>query len=648
MKYWILLILLIIWQGYSCSFTAVVMKNELSVANFIDDDLHPKESINEICFDIPRDYFFDFIYANSSGTEETDGYGLIYYSFENQNISSHNSFYVTGENYHCHNGYSSILFDADSILMSENSNAEIVMAHARTGTGGYGSHPFTFLLNDSITFSFMHNGNLRNIGKEKIHKALGESWFFNHPSNWVSPEDYDDVTKFIDSELIFHWIMKNIIEENGNIKNGLYKALTDKEEIDFLTEVNNSLPSISNKLNFVLSDGKCLYIFRNSKSDVLSFYEHEEFFAVKTGLTDVNLVNRYELIEIDSNKVVSRIDNFPDFTQSTIVNYEVKPDTLDLFFSGKISLNNSNVSVSGFLDLKEIQTNDSLHYRFIFDGMDFDLNYKISFLDPQYYTTENPFYFKVSSIVIRPIITEIDLNGFIIDLKSKVYDINRDNFKVNNDNIESISIVEQDSVFSIGYDFVLENRYNVSMEKYGYKFLIENPNIYFEQNDTINFSYSIPELNRLVIISDSPFRTDSCLFKISPELEIFNITSVNSRTFSLTTYNMMESVPYTVEIYSDSTEFIALNSYAVYTKSYKVEIDVYPNPTDNIIHFRCSETVEPPVKIMIYNSIGQLLVKEKMTHNNFLINLEDYTSGTYLYEFKATNCNQSGKFVIKK
>jgi len=211
---------------FNCDFSAVVSRSNTLLGDILDSDFHPAPTESAILFDTPRDFFFDFSFHKSSSNENPDGYGLIYYKENSTLLTSQQQFYMTGEDIHCHNGNDSILVIADSVICDIQNNASLALAHVRTGTGGSGSHPFRFDW-EGKTYTYQHNGSINDTQKEKIYNDLGgASWFYDYPSNWVSQDEYDDVSKFIDSEIVFHWIMKNIIENQGNVINGFYDATT--------------------------------------------------------------------------------------------------------------------------------------------------------------------------------------------------------------------------------------------------------------------------------------------------------------------------------------------------------------------------------------------------------------------------------------
>ncbi len=193
-------------------------------------------------WDDPYD-FFDFIRVRSRNTAPKpnyDGYGLLYYKDEgyfyldpdslghnasNPGDPNNQAWYQKGFNTYYTNGTADWKWELDkakSVIMDNDTEASIVLGHARKGTGGEGNHPFRFNIDgDSLTtYTFMHNGWLTSTLETPIYNYLnGLSWFNTYHSNWND-------NNMIDSEIFFHYLMKFVIDNNGNIVAGVHDALT--------------------------------------------------------------------------------------------------------------------------------------------------------------------------------------------------------------------------------------------------------------------------------------------------------------------------------------------------------------------------------------------------------------------------------------
>jgi|GEM_PF-2012782 len=262
---------------HNCDFTAVIAMDGFAVANIVNG---PDP------FDDPDDFFYDFIIDRSQFN--LNGYGIIH--SDGDAITYEPDLYYSEFPYQ---NNPAPLDAAHAAIMDPANGAIMVMAHDRTGTGGFGNHPFFFEWNDE-PFVFMHNGSITQTIKEALHDELYDytgsypgEWFVQHPSNWVAPQNTSHFELFIDSEILFHWIMKNVIDNDGNVLAGIYAALTariDNGAINLRQEFDDNWAS--NKINWVLGDAEALYVFRNTDPTSLQLeykvFDAEGFVAVKT------------------------------------------------------------------------------------------------------------------------------------------------------------------------------------------------------------------------------------------------------------------------------------------------------------------------------------------------------------------------------
>jgi len=253
-----LLSILLVWPGgaalaqHNCDFAAVIAGRDYLIPEISDGLAHPHFPIT---FDCPEDFFYDFIIQCDYNP---NGYGIVYSRDGETLIPLSQTAYSTLP-YSSHPGPLDEMHDA---IMDPASGAAMVMAHDRTGTGGAGNHPFR-LTWKGTTYCFMHNGYIPNSLKQALwwelyHDWPGApgSWFVEFPSNWVDPGQVGNYALFIDSEIVFHWIMKQVILTDGSMLAGLYHALTAEidnpcGQFDLLTLFNQTG---SYKLNFVLCD----------------------------------------------------------------------------------------------------------------------------------------------------------------------------------------------------------------------------------------------------------------------------------------------------------------------------------------------------------------------------------------------------------
>lgn len=237
--------------------------------------------------------YFDFLRDRSSSGTNNDGYGIIAYKAPNEC----DLWYKTGSNVWYGNGDVDPLDEAELAIIEENSEYNIVIAHARNATGGSGSHPFVITEDENI-YSMCHNGSIRSNLIEAIMQDLGESWFLEYPSNWAGV--YGDAESFIDSELYFHYLMNRVFVENGIVFQGIKTALT---ETDLLwTNPAEELLTSRTRANFLFSDGIDLFAFRNTDPQLqsyrLSWQDKTGFIVVKTQELLNNELQKNELIKL--------------------------------------------------------------------------------------------------------------------------------------------------------------------------------------------------------------------------------------------------------------------------------------------------------------------------------------------------------------
>jgi len=243
----------------------------------------------------PWDYI-GFVMANSNPYTNSDGYGIVAYSRNEpklladdmwykriRNIEDFNQVYYTGP--YLYQGDQAgalepdVLDNALSTIMEGFDHPAIVMCHARNASGvTYGNHPFTFDLGNR-TYSLMHNGNCNNARTFMISRINqlypNQDWFRLHPSNYFHSSD---PRTWVDTEVLFSYIMCWITLTDGNTLSGLLHALDELKPY--------MLPPSGSVYNFILSDGDKLYAFRSSSHNSsyrLSYrYFPDEFCAIRT------------------------------------------------------------------------------------------------------------------------------------------------------------------------------------------------------------------------------------------------------------------------------------------------------------------------------------------------------------------------------
>jgi len=293
-------------------------------------------------FDDPND-FFSFLIQRSTSSVDPDGYGIIYAGddglFPNPTITTNqaelyfdHAWYVkalnTGANTYHYSNYPGPMNAAQATITNMNVDVAIVLGHDRNASSlAIGSHPFRFEYNGTV-YTFMHNGGIESGIKSALYTALGGvTWFNQHPPNWTT--SYGDVANLIDSEVLFHWIMSKVIAHNGDVFKGVLEALTatvggyDLED-EFRQDYANNI------INFVLSDGEALYLFRNSADTgpKLSWAEPQTgLFMVKTQDELAHPLNQFDFVSIPRYGEPNALVSFFDYDLAGFVSSEVNNAT---------------------------------------------------------------------------------------------------------------------------------------------------------------------------------------------------------------------------------------------------------------------------------------------------------------------------------
>jgi len=152
---------------------------------------------------------------------------------------------------------------------SEGSN--IVYSHLRRASSGCvegvpNPHPFIFEGNDQ-TWVFGHNGGIK---KDILIQLIGDDYLNEHQPKVCN---YNPPDSWIDSELYFIYLMKNIEEANWNVEAGL---------INGLHAIFEQVDDEDRYLNFFLSDSKTVWAFR--KGNTLFYYDSEDISIVSSSV----------------------------------------------------------------------------------------------------------------------------------------------------------------------------------------------------------------------------------------------------------------------------------------------------------------------------------------------------------------------------
>jgi hypothetical protein len=157
----------------------------------------------------------------------------------------------------------------DNVVGQINSSTpQIVLAHIRTCSSGCCSHgtdiipdphPF-YREKNGKTWVFIHNGG---VSKTRMNTLLGDYLIANPPNGSGIPAcDPSNPSLVVDSELYFLFVLKKIEENGWNTVNGIAEAI--KEMV--------AAGEITNAINFIMSDGELLYVFRRGIDPPYTLY----------------------------------------------------------------------------------------------------------------------------------------------------------------------------------------------------------------------------------------------------------------------------------------------------------------------------------------------------------------------------------------
>jgi hypothetical protein len=346
----------------ACDMSAMIVRDGCSLSSVI----HAPDNNEYNNYNDPRDYLA-FVMSRSNSTTDNDGYGILYYEDGNYRLNDDNVFYkyLNNGNQINHVFYTGNYFnplnepdvfdDAMEQIMDGDADAKIVMCHARNSSSSPfapGNHPFR-LNYGNRTFSFMHNGGIsQNVRTFMINETnlLSNTWFATHSPNFPNFPSSDSPAYWIDSEVIFHYLVAHIIANNGNVLAGLQISLKKIEQYIKLS---------TNTVNFVFSDGQNLYAFRstplngmNSGYKLCYKYVGTKFYGVRTGTPTPGEteVRQFEMVVLHSN---DKPDNYPEFLKNAYMNRPqsyIEP-IVPLFRSISIAPvhNTFDISISFFL-----------------------------------------------------------------------------------------------------------------------------------------------------------------------------------------------------------------------------------------------------------------------------------------------------------
>ena len=306
-------------------------------------------------FTTPQDYLA-YVMSRSNASTNNDGYGILYYSQDSFVLKEDNYYYKYVHSYQEHGNvwYTGNYFneqnqpDIFDIALKDindpDNRATIVMCHCRFASGypfAPGNHPFHFNSNGR-TYTLMHNGAIPNDARLFMISSVKNRypfWFEQHQPNFPSFANSNNPAYWIDSEVLFHYLMSWIVDSGYNVTAGLYGGLKELDDFKPLTSMI---------LNFIFSDGERLYAFRTTNlqtSHKLSYKSDPSgFCAVRTGepTAGETQIKQGELIILSAGKTV---EHHPEFLKETEFAYRhpaTEQQDIDLRTAGNAVISNQH------------------------------------------------------------------------------------------------------------------------------------------------------------------------------------------------------------------------------------------------------------------------------------------------------------------
>ncbi len=312
---------------FACDMSAVITVKNIYMSDY-------QNSVNDVNygdFSNPVDYLA-YVMTGSTSSRDNDGYGVLYYPQEISeidtanywykyvnNVNENNRVFYTGHFFNPNNPQD-VFDDAIENIISEEARAVIVMCHARNATANPfapGNHPFRMDANN-CTYTLMHNGFMSNAARTYMineTNLMHPNWYLSHEPNYSGFTNAAYPSCWIDSEVLFNYLMCHIEADNFEVVNGMKIGLKKLEQFMGLS---------TNVVNFVFSDGERLYTFRSTPlSGKNSAYKlsykkvDNQFYAIRTGVptTDEIQLNRGELVMLSRN---ADPELHPDFLKESI------------------------------------------------------------------------------------------------------------------------------------------------------------------------------------------------------------------------------------------------------------------------------------------------------------------------------------------
>ena len=126
-------------------------------------------------------------------------------------------------------------------------------------------------------------------------------------------------------------------------------------------------------------------------------------------------------------------------------------------------------------------------------------------------------------------------------------------------------------------------------------------------------------------------------------------TSSTAKSYNLVDRNPREGTSYYRLSQMDFDGSITYSSFEVVSYTVKnTSMTIFPNPVMDEMHVRLNYVPDTPVRVTVYNRMGQIVMQEMMENTNELkLNVSRLTSGLYILESRKGNEILTNRFLVR-
>jgi len=99
--------------------------------------------------------------------------------------------------------------------------------------------------------------------------------------------------------------------------------------------------------------------------------------------------------------------------------------------------------------------------------------------------------------------------------------------------------------------------------------------------------------------------------------------------------------------HDDAYDYCFFDDASMLNETQSNNLKIYPNPSDDVIHFQLRKKSASPVSLSVYSLQGELLLNRNGYFEQHTINLADFSAGMYIYTLTVDGKTFKGKLVFK-